>query len=95
MQLYSNINGILICFVIIKFLNYIEKFNSGVGMLFEVIAVAQHDLVYFFVIILVIFLTFICTFQVAFGANHLAFSTQMKCFLSLWTFTLRDHEKLD
>ena len=51
-------------------------------MLFEVIAVAQHDLVYFFVIILVIFLTFICTFQVAFGANHLAFSTQMKCFLS-------------
>jgi hypothetical protein len=27
MQIYSNINGILICFVIIKFLNYIEKFN--------------------------------------------------------------------
>ena len=64
-------------------------------MLFEVIAVAQHDLVYFFVIILVIFLTFICTFRVAFGANFIAFSTGMKCLMSLWTFTLRDHEKLD
>ena len=69
MKIYQNINGILICFVVIKFLNYIEKFNKGIGMLFEVIAVAQHELVYYFVIILVIFLTFIETFKVAFGPN--------------------------
>jgi hypothetical protein len=64
-------------------------------MLFEVIAVAQHDIVYFFVIIVVIFATFISTFHVAFGADYHAFSTGMRCFISLWTFTLRDHAKLD
>ena len=70
LQYYSNVNGILICFVIIKFLNYIEKFNKGMGMLFEVVAVAKNEVQYFAIIIAIIMLAFACSFVTAFGSHH-------------------------
>lgn len=70
MQYYSNFNGVLICFVIIKFLNYIEKFNKGMGMLFEVVAVAKNEVQYFAIIIVIIMLAFVSSFVTAFGSHH-------------------------
>lgn len=37
LQMYMDLQGILICFVVIKLINCIEKYNSKVGMLFKVI----------------------------------------------------------
>lgn len=71
LSLYANINGILICFIILKFLNFIKRINNGIGMLFEVISATQHEIAYFFMMVLFFLTAFILQFKVAFGANYI------------------------
>ena len=72
---YMNIQGILICFVIIKLLNCIEKFNSKIGMLFKVISIVQNELINFAVIFLILFQTFVVAFKISFGTHFKEFNT--------------------
>ena len=88
---YRDLQGILITFVIIKFLNYIEQINNKIGMLFTVLDIAYNEIIYFAIIFAVQFLCFVLMFKTAFGGNFHEFSSVGASFNTLWRYLLNDY----
>ena len=64
-------------------------------MLFEVISATQHEIAYFFMMVLFFLTAFILQFKVAFGANFVEFNNVANSFVSLWRFTMKDDSQVN
>lgn len=91
---YKNLQGLLVALSIIKLLNYIEQYNSKIGMFFNVLKSAQQELIYFIVIFLLVIQCFIIVFRIGFGASYSQFSDNTISFISLLRFMLSDEKNL-
>ena len=75
LETYANINGLLICFIALKFLNFIKRLNHGTGLLFDVMGAIEHELSYLCFIIAYTLISLSTMFRVAFGGNFRPFNT--------------------
>jgi hypothetical protein len=66
---YRYCQGFSATFVVLKFMNFIQKYITKVGMLFDVIELSKNELIYFTVIFMFSFTCFVIMFKVEFGSN--------------------------
>jgi hypothetical protein len=88
---YMDIQGVLICFVIMKALNYIEKFNKKISLVFNVVSAVQQDLINFAIIFFVIFEAYVTSVRMLFGTKFDHFDNKSYAYIELWKFMFRDH----
>ena len=88
--MYRDMQGCLMLFVILKCLSFIEKFNKKVGLMFEVIKFAKHQILNFSILFFLLFECFAQMNIISFGGNFYHFSTHSQSFLTMWRFLHRE-----
>jgi len=81
------INMLLISFKVIK---YIGKYFEKVTVMFNIISQAKSDIFYFFVLYLIIFISFTTTFHIFYGSQVERFSTYGDAFNTLFLYLGRN-----
>jgi hypothetical protein len=82
-----SLNLILISFKVLK---YLGALFERVTLMFKVLSHAQSDIIYFFVLYLIIFISFTTTFHIFYGSQVERFSTYGNSFNTLFLYLGRN-----
>ena len=87
-----SLNLILISFKVLK---YLGALLSRVTVMFKVLSHAQSDIIYFFALYLIIFISFTTTFHIFYGSQVDRFSTYGDSFNTLFLYLGRNILRID
>jgi len=90
LKLYQRIVSLNLILISIKVLKYLGMMVERVTVMFKVINHAQSDIFYFFVLYLIIFISFTTTFHIFYGSQVERFSTYGNSFNTLFLYLGRN-----
>lgn len=95
LTLYSRTISINLILISLKFLKYLGAMFERVTVMFKVLSHAQSDILYFFALYFIIFISFTTTFHIFYGSQVERFSTYGDSFNTLFLYLGRNILQID
>ena len=95
LTLYRGTVSINLILISLKLLKYLGAMFERITVMFKVLSHAWSDIMYFFILYLIIFISFTTTFHVFYGSQVGSFSTYNKSFNTLFLYLLKNILEID